>query len=40
MESILSKYIEQLLDLIDHVENIGFEENAERISECNIVKKW
>ena len=26
MESIVSKCIEQLLDLIDHVENVGIEE--------------
>jgi hypothetical protein len=40
MESIVSKCLEQLLDLIDHVKNIEIEENAEIISECNTVKKW
>jgi hypothetical protein len=30
MESIVSKCIEQLLDLIDHVENVGIEERSRR----------
>jgi hypothetical protein len=33
MESIVSKCIEQLLDLMDHVENVGIEEIVEIISE-------
>ena len=33
MESIVSKCIEQLLDLIDHVENVGIEEIVEIIRE-------
>jgi uncharacterized protein YeeX (DUF496 family) len=33
MESIVSKCIEQLLDLMDYVENVGIEEIAEIISE-------
>ena len=37
MESIVSKYIKQLLDLMDHVENVGIEEIAEIISEFNMV---
>jgi hypothetical protein len=40
MESIVSKCIEQLLNLMDHVENIGIEEIVEIISEFNTVKKW
>jgi hypothetical protein len=40
MESIVSKCLKQLLDLIDHVENIEIEENAEIIIEYNTVKKW
>ena len=35
MESIVSKCIEQLLDLMDHVENVGIEEIAEIITEFN-----
>ena len=31
MESIVSKCIEQLLDLMDHVENVGIEEIVEII---------
>ena len=33
MESIVSKCIEQLLDLMDHVENVGIEEIVEIIRE-------
>ena len=33
MESIVLKCIEQLLDLIDHVENVGIEEIVEIICE-------
>ena len=33
MESIVSKCIEQLLNLMDHVENVGIEEIVERIRE-------
>ena len=32
-ESIVSKCIEQLLDLMDHVENVGIEEIVEIINE-------
>ena len=32
-ESIVSKCIEQLLDLMDHVENVGIEEIVEIIRE-------
>jgi hypothetical protein len=34
MESIVSKCIEQLLDLMDHVENIGIEKIAEIYVYC------
>jgi hypothetical protein len=41
MESIVSKCIEQLLDLMDHVENEGIEEIVEIIlSLQNTMKKW
>ena len=33
MENIVSKCIEQLLDLMDHVENVGIEEIIEIIRE-------
>ncbi len=39
MESIVSKCIEQLLDLMDHVENVGIKEIVETINEFNTVKK-
>ena len=35
IESIVSKCIEQLLDLMDHVENVGIEEIPEIITEFN-----
>ena len=40
MESIVSKYIEQLLDIMHHVKNVGIEEIAEIITKFNTVKKW
>ena len=39
MESIVSKCIEQLLDLMDHVENVRIKEIVEIINEFNTVKK-
>jgi hypothetical protein len=36
--SLVSKYIEQLLDVMDHVENVGIEETVEIISKFNTVK--
>jgi hypothetical protein len=40
MESIVSKCIEQLLDLMDHVKNVGIEEIVEIIlSLQNTMKK-
>jgi hypothetical protein len=41
MESIVSKCIEQLLDLMDHAKNVGIEEVVEIIlSLQNMTKKW
>ena len=46
MESMVSKCIEQLLDLMDYVENVGIEKIVEIISElrrtlvAKVVMKW
>jgi hypothetical protein len=41
MESIVSKCIEQLLNLMDHDENVWIEEIVEIIlSLQNMMKKW
>jgi hypothetical protein len=39
MESIVSKCIEQLLDLMDHIKKVDIEEIVEIINEFNTVKK-